>query len=151
MRDNGEEQEMERIHEFVRRHPARPRILLGLHRDGPMSPTRLSKSPIGKGIKPNVYSYHCKALARIGLVQPAPGAGTGREFCFTVTDRVCQCVIDVAALTAISGLMTTIPAALAQWLEQPYINDIQIIVEASGRSRGEAGGGDIGAPSRRPG
>src|SRR4051794_36775282 len=104
MRENSQEQELERIHEFVRRHPARPRILLGLHREGPMSPTGLSKSPIGKGIKPNVYSYHCKALARFRLVEPAHGAGTSREFCFMVTDRVSQCVIDAAALAAISAL-----------------------------------------------
>jgi hypothetical protein len=98
-----------------------------------MSPTRISRSPIGKGIKPSVYSYHCKALARFGLVEPAHAAGSSRECCFTVTDRASQCVIDAAALAAISTLITTIPAALHQWLEQPYINDMQLIVEASGR------------------
>jgi len=112
----------------------------------------MSKSPIGKGIKPNVYSYHCKALARFGLVEPAHSAGTSRESCFRVTDRVSQCVIDAAALAAISALIMTIPAALAQWLEQPYINDIQLIVEASSRPRGEAdGAAEDRPPSRRPG
>jgi len=49
-------------------HPARRRILLGLSAEEPMSPAELSNSPIGKGIRVNVYSYHFKELERRGLL-----------------------------------------------------------------------------------
>jgi len=100
-----------------------------------MSPTELSKSQFGKGIQANVCSYHFKELARFGLVQVAdrtPGNAQGIRY--EVTDRLTQPLLDAAALATISDVIMDIPEPLAQWIEQPYIEDIRAFVKASGRS-----------------
>jgi hypothetical protein len=120
--------------ERILRHPARPRILLGLHADGPMSPTELSRSRIGRGIRARVYDFHLKELVRIGLVEVVDGAPRhGRGVRYAVTDQLTQTLIDAAALEAVSGVIASIPTALAQWFEQPYIAEITEFVRASGR------------------
>jgi predicted ArsR family transcriptional regulator len=116
-------------------HPARRRILLGLSAEGPMSPAELSKSQIGKGIRVNVYSYHFKELERRGLLAAVePAAGVARAVTrYTTTDRVTQTVIDAAALDAISEALGAIPEQLAPWIEGPHIEEISMLVAASGR------------------
>jgi hypothetical protein len=100
-----------------------------------MSPTELSKSRFGKGIQANVCSYHFKELVRFGLIRVAghtPGNSQGIKY--EVTDRLTQPLLDAAALATISGVIADIPEPLAQWIEQPYIEDIRAFVRASGRS-----------------
>jgi hypothetical protein len=126
------EQELAIDPERILRHPARPRILLGLHAEGPLSPTELSRSRIGKGFPARSYDFHFKELVRFGLVRVAdrrPGNGKGVRY--TVTGRVTQSLLHEAALAAISEVLATIPPQLAQWLEQPYIEDIGELVRAS--------------------
>ena len=121
--------------EVVLGHPARRRILLGLSAEGPMSPAELSKSQIGKGTRVNVYSYHFKELERQGLlaaVRPASG-GAQTATRYTTTDRLTQATIDAAALGAISDVVGAIPKQLAQWIDGPYIDEISVLVAASGR------------------
>jgi DNA-binding transcriptional ArsR family regulator len=115
-------------------HPARLRILLGLRAEGPMSPAELSKSRLGKGIRVNVYSYHFKELERWGLIevdQTSKDEQAGTRY--TLTGRLTQSMIDAAALDAISDVLETVPAPLAQWIDGPYIDEISALVGASGR------------------
>jgi DNA-binding transcriptional ArsR family regulator len=121
--------------EQVLGHPARLRILLGLHSKGPISPSELSKSPLGKGIRVNVYSYHFKELERWGLLE-VDQASKGEEVStrYVSTNRLTRSMIDAAALDAISGVLAAIPESLAQWIDGPYIDDISIVVRAAGRS-----------------
>jgi hypothetical protein len=122
--------------ERILRHVARPRILLGLHAEGPMSPTELSRSRIGRGIRARVYDFHIKELVRFGLVEVFDRApGNGRGVRYAVTAELSQSLLDAATLAAISRVLTDIPEALTQWLEQPYIEDITQLVRASGRNR----------------
>jgi DNA-binding transcriptional ArsR family regulator len=117
-------------------HPARRRILLGLRAAGPMSPADLSKSHIGKGIRVNVYSYHFKALVGWGLLEIVDQvAGEDHSVVrYAITDQLSQSVIDAAALHAISEVVESIPQALSQWIDGPYIEEIGALVRASGRS-----------------
>jgi hypothetical protein len=43
-------------------------------------------------------------------------------------------VVDAAVLDAISEVLATVPDALHQWIDKPYIGTISRLVEASGRS-----------------
>ena|SRR5215216_2530499 len=119
--------------ERILRHPARPCILLGLHAEGPMSPKELSKSPIGKGIRATVYAFHFKELVRVRLVRVADRAAENGGVRYDVTDRLSQSLLDAAAVAAISNVLAQIPETLAQWVEQPYIEEITEVVKASGR------------------
>ncbi|HSS42331.1 MAG TPA: helix-turn-helix domain-containing protein [Solirubrobacterales bacterium] len=117
-------------------HPARRRIVLGLHAEGPMSPSGLSKSQLGKGIRVNVYSYHFKELERRGLIAVVEPEPRGRQPTtrYATTNRLTQAMVDAAALGAISDVVMAIPEQLAQWIEGPYIEEISALVAASGRS-----------------
>jgi predicted ArsR family transcriptional regulator len=124
--------------ERILRHPARPRILLGLHAEGPLSATELSRSRIGRGIPARSYDFHIKELVRFGLVRVSSRTpGNGRGVRYTVTERLTQPLLHAAALAAISEVLATIPPGLAQWLEQPYIDDIGELVRASRRQEGD--------------
>lgn len=116
-------------------HPARRRILLGLSAEGPMSPAELSKSQLGKGIRVNVYSYHFKELERRGLLAAVQPASRGAQAAtrYATTNRLTQAMVDAAALGAISDVVAAIPEQLAQWIEGPHIEEISMLVAASGR------------------
>lgn len=132
------EQELTVDPERILRHPARPRILLGLHAEGPLSPTELSRSRIGKGIPVRSYDFHFKELVRFGLVRVSPRVpGNGIGVRYKVTERLTQSLLHASALAAIAEVLATIPPELAQWLDQPYIDDINEIVRASRRQEGD--------------
>lgn len=115
-------------------HPARRRIVLALCSKGPMSPSDLSKSHLGKGIRVNVYSYHFKELARWGLVEIDQSARDRQALTrYVVTSRLTQSMINAAALDAILDVLEDIPEPLAQWIDGPYVEEIRALVEASGR------------------
>jgi len=98
-----------------------------------MSPKELSKSPIGKGIRATVYAFHFKELVRVRLVRVADRAAENGGVRYDVTDRLSQSLLDAAAVAAISNVLAQIPETLAQWVEQPYIEEITEVVKASGR------------------
>lgn len=118
----------------ILRHPARLRILLGLHAEGPLSAKELSKSRIGKGIPAKNYDFHFKQLVRWGLVRSSGRtAGNGGGLRYSVTEQLTQSLLDAAALAAISEVLAGIPSELAKWLEHPYIDHIGEFVRGSGR------------------
>lgn len=100
-----------------------------------MSPAELSKSRVGGRVGVGLYAYHFKMLNRWGLLEIADESAGGEEATtrYKVTDRISQSVIDAAALYAISDVLGDIPEALAQWIEGPYIEDIDALVRAAGR------------------
>lgn len=99
-----------------------------------MSPADLAKSNIGKGIRVNVYSYHFKALAGWGLLEVVDRvAGEDSAVRYGITDQLTQPMIDAAALQSISEVVDSIPKALSQWIDGPYIEEIGALVRASGR------------------
>jgi hypothetical protein len=100
-----------------------------------MSPTELSKSQFGKGIPANVCSYHFKELARFDLIKVAGDKPrNSQRIRYEVTHRLTQSLLDAAAIATISEVLAGIPEPLAQWIEQPYLDDIRAFVDASGRS-----------------
>jgi hypothetical protein len=101
-----------------------------------MSPADLSKSHIGKGIRVNVSSYHFKALAGWGLLEVVDQIAGGDHSAvrYAVTDQLTQSMVDAAALRSISEVVESIPRALAQWIEGPYVDEIHALVQAAGHS-----------------
>ena len=57
-------------------HPARMALLGHLADSGPATATECADVV---GLSPSAVSYHLRALARVGLVEAAPGRGDGRE------------------------------------------------------------------------
>ena len=64
-------------------HPTRLGILEHLHADGVATATQVAEAV---GESPSACSYHLRALARWGIVEPAPG-GRGRERPWRLTAR----------------------------------------------------------------
>jgi DNA-binding transcriptional ArsR family regulator len=115
-------------------HPARLRILLGLRAGGPMSPADLSRSRLGKGIRVDVYSYHSKALERLGFLEIVDRSASDQSSVrYMLTKQLTQSLVDAAALNAILEVVSSIPDALSQWIDGPYIEEITALVSASGR------------------
>jgi hypothetical protein len=132
------QQELTLDAEWILRQPARSRILLGLHAEGPLSPTELSRSRIGQGIRARSYDYHFKELVRVGLVRGYDRRpGNGRGVRYTLTERATQSLLDAAALAAISGVLANIPSDPAQSPGQPYIDAIREFVQAPRRTDGD--------------
>ena len=57
-------------------HPARPTLMQHLATEGPATATESAEIV---GLSPSATSYHLRALAKVGLVEEAPGRGDGRE------------------------------------------------------------------------
>ncbi len=57
-------------------HPARLTLLQHLSTEGPTTATESAEIV---GLSPSATSYHLRALAKVGLVEEAPGRGDGRE------------------------------------------------------------------------
>jgi DNA-binding transcriptional ArsR family regulator len=57
-------------------HPARIAILEHLGQNGPATATECAEVV---GLSPSATSYHLRALAKVGLIEEAPGRGDARE------------------------------------------------------------------------
>ncbi|GAA5177444.1 helix-turn-helix domain-containing protein [Rugosimonospora acidiphila] len=57
-------------------HPARIQILEHLSQNGPSTATECAEIV---GLSPSATSYHLRALAKVGLIEEAPGRGDARE------------------------------------------------------------------------
>lgn len=128
---------MEPIVDRALRHAARCRILLALHADGPLSPSEFAKTPLGRGGRVNVYSYHFKELANCGLVEAVlQGSGDQEDaHRYAATDALTQPVVDAAALLAISDVLEGIPETLHQWIEGTHMETVVSLVKKAGRNR----------------
>lgn len=119
---------------WVLKDSARPRILLGLRAEGPLSATELSRSPIGRGVPARVYDYHLKQLVGCGLVKVFDHAlRKGETVRFAVTDHLTQSLLDAAALASISEVLASIPPEADRPTERPYLDAIGELIQASGR------------------
>jgi DNA-binding transcriptional ArsR family regulator len=63
-------------------HPARLALLEHLRNGGPATATECAGVV---DLSPSATSYHLRALARVGLVEAAPGRGDGRERLWRIT------------------------------------------------------------------
>jgi DNA-binding transcriptional ArsR family regulator len=57
-------------------HPARLTLMQHLGSVGPVTATESAEIV---GLSPSATSYHLRALAKVGLIEEAPGRGDGRE------------------------------------------------------------------------
>jgi hypothetical protein len=115
-------------------HPLQRRILLGCA-GGPRSPAELSKSGLARGFSLESISYHFKELHRQRVLVEVPheaAEGERRVRRYSLNGRLTQADIDAAALKSISAVLASIAEPLAKWIDEPFLDEIGVLVEAAG-------------------
>lgn len=121
--------------EEILHHRARGRILLGVRAAGQLAPAELWKSTFGSGISLEMYSYHFRALHRMGVLK-SKRLGPGSQQTptrYELAEHLPQSLLDAAAMEAIAEVLASISEPLADWIDKPFIDEIDQLVKAAGR------------------
>ena len=118
-------------------HPLQRRILLGCA-GAPRSPAELAKSVLGRGFSLESISYHFRELHRQRVLVEVPSdasEGERRVRRYGLNGHLTQADIDAAALKSISGVLDSIAEPLVKWIDEPFLEEIGVIVEAAGHQQ----------------
>jgi len=95
----------------------------------------LSKSGLGRGFSLESISYHFKELHRQRVLIEVPRVATKGEKRvrrYSLNGRLTQADIDAAALKSICAVLASISEPLEKWIDEPFLEEIGVLVEAAG-------------------
>jgi len=82
-----------------------------------------------------VYSYHFRVLHCLGVLKSKKLDPDSREpsIRYELADQLGQSLFDAAAMKAIAEVLESISEPLADWIDKPFIDEIDQLVKAAGR------------------